>query len=148
MSSPAAQPPPRRRMRGIARGVRGVVRGLVRLDNAFWKNNLRPSGRLSRRWIRHIGDGARIGTGAHCYSYSPCVAQMPQVDGQSGNAPLVVAKPLLDSQRTRELLEYFPKSFAIWIYRHYKSVARVPGRYAGPVIGERVGDCYDGCGEG
>jgi hypothetical protein len=25
---------------------------------------------------------------------------------------------------------------------------RVPGRYAGQVIGERVGDCYDGCCEG
>lgn len=39
-------------------------------------------------------------------------------------AQIVVAKPLLDSQHTAELLAQHPDAFAIWIYRHYAAVAR------------------------
>lgn len=38
-------------------------------------------------------------------------------------APLVVIKPLVESQRTREILDFFPNSKVIWMYRHYKDVA-------------------------
>ena len=37
--------------------------------------------------------------------------------------PLIVMKPLVESQNAIQLLEYFPESRAIWMYRHYKDVA-------------------------
>ena len=39
------------------------------------------------------------------------------------STPFVVMKPLVESQRAPELLDYFQDSRAIWIYRHYKDVA-------------------------
>ena len=44
-----------------------------------------------------------------------------EIDGLS--SPFVVMKPLVESQRAPELLESFPNSRAIWIYRNYKDVA-------------------------
>ncbi|MCB0170651.1 MAG: sulfotransferase domain-containing protein [Anaerolineae bacterium] len=38
--------------------------------------------------------------------------------------PVIVAKPLLDSQNIRELLNYFSGAKAVWIYRNYKDVTR------------------------
>jgi hypothetical protein len=40
-----------------------------------------------------------------------------------GHAPLVVLKPLVESQRVHELFTYFEESKAIWLYRHYRDVA-------------------------
>lgn len=37
--------------------------------------------------------------------------------------PLVVLKPLVESQNTIKLLNYFESSKALWVYRHYKDVA-------------------------
>jgi hypothetical protein len=37
--------------------------------------------------------------------------------------PLIVMKPLAESQRATELLDYFPGSKIIWLYRHYQDVA-------------------------
>jgi hypothetical protein len=37
--------------------------------------------------------------------------------------PLVVLKPLVESQRVHELLDTFPGSKALWQYRHYQDVA-------------------------
>ena len=37
--------------------------------------------------------------------------------------PLIVLKPLVETQNAVQLLEYFPASRAIWMYRHYKDVA-------------------------
>ena len=39
------------------------------------------------------------------------------------HAPIMVVKPLVESQRSIEILDYFPKSFGIWMVRHYKDVA-------------------------
>ena len=36
--------------------------------------------------------------------------------------PLIVCKPLVESQRTLELLHYFPGSKALWAYRDYNDV--------------------------
>lgn len=41
----------------------------------------------------------------------------------SVKAPLVVLKPLVESQRVPQLLAEFPGSVAIWIYRDFKDVA-------------------------
>lgn len=38
-------------------------------------------------------------------------------------APLIVLKPLVESQNLPKLLSYFPESKALWMYRHYKDVA-------------------------
>jgi len=38
-------------------------------------------------------------------------------------AALVVLKPLVESQRAPEILDYFPNARALWLYRHYKDVA-------------------------
>ena len=37
-------------------------------------------------------------------------------------ANFIVAKPLVESQRLRYLLDYFPKSSALWMFRHYSDV--------------------------
>lgn len=39
------------------------------------------------------------------------------------HAPVFVAKPLVESQNTADLLDYFDNSSAIWMLRHYKDVA-------------------------
>jgi hypothetical protein len=39
------------------------------------------------------------------------------------NVPLVVLKPLVESQRFHELASFFPGSRALWQYRHYQDVA-------------------------
>ena len=38
-------------------------------------------------------------------------------------APLIVIKPLVESQNTPTLLDYFDNSRAVWMYRNYKAVA-------------------------
>lgn len=38
-------------------------------------------------------------------------------------ARLTVVKPLVESQRAIEFLEFFPGSKALWIYRHYRDVS-------------------------
>lgn len=40
----------------------------------------------------------------------------------SERAPLIVAKPLVESQHILEILEFFRNSKAIWMYRHYRGV--------------------------
>ncbi len=35
------------------------------------------------------------------------------------SAPLIVCKPLVESQNARKILDEFPNSHAIWLYRHY-----------------------------
>ncbi|MFO7653996.1 MAG: sulfotransferase [Candidatus Krumholzibacteriia bacterium] len=42
---------------------------------------------------------------------------------RADRAPLVVLKPLVESQRTRALLDDLPGSRAIWCYRDYRAVA-------------------------
>lgn len=37
--------------------------------------------------------------------------------------PLVVLKPLVESQDAHHLLDYFDGAFGLWMYRHYKDVA-------------------------
>lgn len=38
-------------------------------------------------------------------------------------APLLIAKPIVESQNALALLHHFPGSKVIWVYRHYKDVA-------------------------
>ena len=38
-------------------------------------------------------------------------------------APIIVLKPLAESQNIIKLLQFFPESRAIWIFRNYKDVA-------------------------
>jgi hypothetical protein len=51
---------------------------------------------------------------------------LDQVNGvfQSCRAPLIIAKPIVESQRALELLEYFSGAKVIWAYRHYLDVAK------------------------
>lgn len=39
-------------------------------------------------------------------------------------APILIVKPLVESQNIVQLLDFFPNSKAIWVYRQYKDVAR------------------------
>ncbi|HBJ36522.1 MAG TPA: hypothetical protein DDZ51_17570 [Planctomycetaceae bacterium] len=39
-------------------------------------------------------------------------------------APLVVMKPIVESQRANEILDVFPDAHAIWMFRHFSDVAR------------------------
>ena len=39
---------------------------------------------------------------------------------QSSRFPIVAFKPICDSHRAAELLDYFPHSKAVWIFRYYK----------------------------
>lgn len=49
----------------------------------------------------------------------PEIAQIVARD----KAPLIITKPLVESQNILKLLAYFPGSKAIWMYRGYKDVA-------------------------
>jgi hypothetical protein len=40
----------------------------------------------------------------------------------AANYPFLVAKPLVESQQARRLLEYFPHARVLWLYRHYHDV--------------------------
>lgn len=37
-------------------------------------------------------------------------------------APLIIAKPLVETQNITELLDYFPNAKALWVFRNYKAV--------------------------
>ncbi|WP_299413494.1 sulfotransferase [Acaryochloris sp. IP29b_bin.148] len=37
-------------------------------------------------------------------------------------APIIVFKPLVETQNTLEILDFFPEAKALWMYRHYKDV--------------------------
>jgi len=43
---------------------------------------------------------------------------------RASRAPLQVLKPLVESQHARRWLEALPDSRAVWMFRHYRSVAR------------------------
>lgn len=50
---------------------------------------------------------------------------LPQVQSilDQQKAPIIVLKPLVESQRAPELLEYLRGSVVLWMYRHYRDVA-------------------------
>jgi len=50
---------------------------------------------------------------------------LPQVDKAicASRFPLVVMKPLVETQNTHQLLNYFPGAKALWMYRDYNDVA-------------------------
>lgn len=50
-------------------------------------------------------------------------------------APFVLAKPLVESQNLDRLLEAFPGSKALWMFRNYKDVVRSNLRFFGPANG-------------
>lgn len=52
-------------------------------------------------------------------------------------APLVVAKPLVESQNTGALLDAFPEAKAIWMFRNYQDVARSNLKFFGEDTGHR-----------
>ncbi len=53
-------------------------------------------------------------------------------------APLVILKPLVESQNSIELLDYFKGAKAIWLYRHYNDVIASKIKKFGPHSG--IGD--------
>jgi len=53
----------------------------------------------------------------------------------AARAPLVVAKPLVESQNLLRLLDMFPDSRALWMYRHYADVAASNVKYFGAATG-------------
>lgn len=61
-----------------------------------------------------------------------------QVEFANHKAPLIIAKPLVESQNARQLLASFPGSKAIWMYRHYADVAASKVKKSGKMSG--VGD--------
>jgi hypothetical protein len=48
------------------------------------------------------------------------------------HAPLIVLKPLVESQNTLRLLDFFPGSKALWMYRHYNDVIASRIKKSGP----------------
>jgi Sulfotransferase domain len=46
-----------------------------------------------------------------------------QQEFERNKAPVIVLKPLVESQNILQLLDYFPQSQALWMYRHYKDTA-------------------------
>ena len=51
------------------------------------------------------------------------------------HAPIMVVKPLVESQRAVEILDYFPESFGIWMVGHYKDVATLTSWRRGKTCG-------------
>jgi hypothetical protein len=56
---------------------------------------------------------------------------------EAARAPLVLAKPLVESQNLINLLNEFPGSRAVWMYRHYQDVARSNVKFFGLDNGHR-----------
>lgn len=56
---------------------------------------------------------------------------------ESSPAPLIVCKPLVESQRALEIMEYFEDAQAIWLYRDYRDVASSNLKKFGPDEGAR-----------
>ena len=50
-------------------------------------------------------------------------------------APLIVLKPLVESQNVPELLSYFQNGLALWMFRHYRDVAQSNVKKFGPQNG-------------
>ena len=50
---------------------------------------------------------------------------------EAARAGLVIAKPLVESQNLADLLDGIPGSRAVWMYRHYRDVARSNVKYFG-----------------
>lgn len=75
---------------------------------------------LRARVFRDVG--ALTNTGGR---RSICLNPLPQVEAtfRATRAPLVVAKPLADSHRAREILSRFNAARIIWMYRDYRDVA-------------------------
>jgi hypothetical protein len=42
---------------------------------------------------------------------------------RANRAPLVILKPIVDSQNARQFLNVMPEAKSIWLYRHYRDVA-------------------------
>ena len=51
--------------------------------------------------------------------------------------PLVVLKPLVEAHKIKSLLDYFPNSSALWMYRNYRDVAKSDLRQFGIYNGIR-----------
>ncbi len=51
--------------------------------------------------------------------------------------PLVVLKPLVETQNLPRLLALFPRSLALWMYRHYTDTIMSSARAFGPDVGIR-----------
>ncbi|MCB0190836.1 MAG: sulfotransferase [Anaerolineae bacterium] len=87
--------------------------GTTMLNNTF-DNDLRTKvygeGGLAKGYGR--------GTPFRLKSYE----EVAQIFSQE-KAPLLIAKPLVESQNILQLLDYFPNSKAIWIYRNFRDVA-------------------------
>jgi len=51
--------------------------------------------------------------------------ELPRLKQQINNStyPIILMKPLVESQNSKTLLEAFPNSSGIWMYRNYKDVA-------------------------
>lgn len=46
-----------------------------------------------------------------------------QQEFERNKAPIIVLKPLVESQNILRLFDYFPESKALWMYRHYQDTA-------------------------
>ena len=64
---------------------------------------------------------------------------LPKIQARIRNdrAPLVVCKPLVESQNLDILLDLFPVTRAIWMYRDYRAVVFSNLKYFGPDTGHR-----------
>lgn len=68
------------------------------------------------------GEYSELSSGDHCrMRLDPLPVVERKVAAQ--RFPLVVAKPLVESQNTDALLDYFREARALWLYRHYRDVA-------------------------
>ncbi|HEX6384826.1 MAG TPA: sulfotransferase domain-containing protein [Anaerolineae bacterium] len=56
---------------------------------------------------------------------------------EKDKARIVVIKPLVESQNVDKLLAFFPRSKALWVYRHYEDVVQSSIKKFGPEVGIR-----------
>lgn len=64
---------------------------------------------------------------------------LPEVAARvlADRAPLVVLKPLVESQNLAQVLDLFPTGRAIWMYRHFRDVVASSVHFFSPAVGRQ-----------
>ena len=116
--------------KGTAQRVGGLVRGTPPAQTVLFILGIQRAGTSLMYWVFERDLGVKIyretseltsGDTLEHVRLNPLPAVKARL--ARDKTPLVVLKPLVESQRVHELLTAFPDARVLWQYRHYQDVA-------------------------